>query len=88
MNKEPAITVGSVGALIAAAIILARTFGVPITEDQQAALLAFVAVATPIVAGIITRQFVYAPDTVRKETNEAYVAGKTGQPKPAVAGPP
>lgn len=56
MTTEPALTIGSFTALAAAAITLLVAFGVEVTEEQQTAILGFVAVAGPIVAGFLTRK--------------------------------
>ena len=52
MNTEPALIVG----FISAAIMLAIAFGVPITDDQTKAVIAFVTAAIPIIGGIVIRQ--------------------------------
>lgn len=55
-KTEPAITIASITALIAAVITLGTAFGLNLSEDQQAAILGLVAVAGPIVAGVLTRR--------------------------------
>lgn len=55
MRNEPAITVASITALVAALIGLLVAFGVELTDDQQKSILALVAVAGPVIAGIVTR---------------------------------
>lgn len=68
MRTEPVVTVATITAVAAAVIAVAVAFGAPITDDQQKAILAFVGVAAPLVAGIIARRHVtpVAP-THRKE---------------------
>jgi len=56
MNTEPAVTIASIVALVGAAITLLVVFGVQVTDDQRDAVLAFVAVAGPIVAGLLIRR--------------------------------
>ncbi|HCS2945681.1 TPA: hypothetical protein OQU49_004275 [Shigella flexneri] len=58
MSKEPAITIGSISAGVGAVIALCVAFGVPLTEDQQIAILGVVAAMGPIIAAVITRRFV------------------------------
>lgn len=58
MSKEPAITIGTVSAAVAAIIGLAVAFGAPITEDQQIAILGVVAAVGPIVAAVLIRHVV------------------------------
>lgn len=52
MRTEPALIVGFCGALLSLAI----AFGVPITDEQNKAVIAFVTAAIPFVGAIITRQ--------------------------------
>ena len=68
MKNEPAITVGSVSAAVAAILALLVAFGVPLDDAQQKAILGVVAAAGPIVAALITRNFV-SPAT--KNTHRA-----------------
>ena len=63
MSKEPAVIVGAV---ITAIIGLWRAFGGSLTTEQEEAILTFVAVAAPLVTGIIIRSQVYAPATVER----------------------
>ncbi len=53
MNREPVLT--AVTVLIAATIGLLVAFGVEVTEDQKAAIVAFV-VATYVMAGIVRQK--------------------------------
>ena len=56
MRKEPAITVGTISAAVAAVLALLVSFGIPVTEDQQTAILGVVAALGPIVTGLIVRK--------------------------------
>lgn len=58
MSTEPAVTVGTISAVVAAGIALLVAFGVPISEGQQVAILGVVAAVGPLIAAIITRRFV------------------------------
>ena len=58
MKNEPAITIGTISAAVGAVIALCVAFGVPLTEDQQIAILGVVSALGPIVAAVITRRFV------------------------------
>lgn len=58
MKNEPAITIGGISAAVGAVIALCVAFGVPLTEDQQIAILGVVAALGPIIAAVITRRFV------------------------------
>lgn len=56
MSTEPAVTIGAVTTLIAAALALLVSFGVDITEDQRTAVLAFVAAAAPLASALLIRR--------------------------------
>lgn len=64
MNNEPLITVASVTAGVAALIAVLIAFGVPLTPDQQTAILGFVAVAAPVIVAWIARRFVSPTSSV------------------------
>lgn len=55
MKTEPAVTVGSIGAAVAAVLALLIAFGLPISDGQQTAILGVVAVLAPFVVGVLTR---------------------------------
>ena len=56
MKKEPAITIGTISAAVAAVLALLVAFGIPVTDDQQTAILGVVAALGPIVTGLIVRR--------------------------------
>ena len=56
MKREPAITVGTVSAAVAAVLTLLVAFGLDITEEQQTAILGVVATIGPLVAGLLIRR--------------------------------
>lgn len=58
MKREPVLTVGGIGAAAAAILALLVAFGVPLTDDQQTAILGVVAVAAPVIVAVIARRFV------------------------------
>lgn len=55
MNREPLVTTASVTALVAALIGLLVAFNVPLSDDQQKAILAVTAIVAPIVVGLVAR---------------------------------
>lgn len=61
MNKEPALLVG----IFTAVLSLLVVFGV-LDEKQSAAVLAVIVAAAPILQGIVTRQFVFSPHTIKE----------------------
>ena len=64
MRKEPAITVGTVSAAVAAVLTLLVAFGIDVTEEQQTAILGVVAALGPIVTGLLIRRKVTPAGTV------------------------
>lgn len=55
-NTEPAVTVGTITGIAAAVIALVVAFWPGLLTDVQSeAILSFVAIAAPVVAGIIIR---------------------------------
>lgn len=55
MNKEPLVTVSTITAIAAAVIGVLVAFAVPLTEDQQVAILALVGVLAPVVVALVVR---------------------------------
>jgi hypothetical protein len=55
MNNEPLVTVGLITAFAAAVIGVLVAFAVPMTDQQQTAILALVGVVAPILVVLITR---------------------------------
>lgn len=87
-KSEPLITVGAIGSVVGALIILLRSFGAPVTDDQQNAILGFIAVAAPLIVALVGRQFVFAPQTTKDIADEQYIAGTKGKEQPKVSPPP
>ncbi len=56
METEPLLTIAGVTALVAALIAVGAAFGLPLTTDQQTAVLGLVAVVAPIVVGLVARR--------------------------------
>lgn len=56
MKSEPVLTVASLTSLVTALVALLVAFGVPLSDDQQKALLGLAAVVAPIVAAAIARR--------------------------------
>lgn len=54
-QREPAVIVGTITAVAAAAVTAAVAFGLDLTDEQRTAILGLVAVLAPIVAAIVTR---------------------------------
>lgn len=63
-SKEPAAITGVVWSFVSAALVLVVSFGLPITDKQQAALLGIIAPAVALVVAFRIRGKVFAPATV------------------------
>lgn len=85
--SEPALTWGGIVAAIAAALVVAKAFGLPLTEEQENAVLQFLTILGPIITAVIIRQSVFAPDTVQRIANESAVTGDATVPKPPAKQP-
>lgn len=70
-RREPARIVGFVAALMA----LLVAFSVPLTDDQQKAVLAVVTATLALIQAEVTRANVYAPETVERIEDEAFAEG-------------
>lgn len=83
MSTEPVRTT-TISAAVAAVLALAVAFGLDLTQEQTAAILGVVAVAGPIIAGLIARKKV-TPNAkvvaVRPRPDASPVAGP-GSPLP------
>ena len=55
MSSEPLVTVASITAGVAAIIALLVSFGIPVTPEQQTAILGVVAVVAPVVVALVAR---------------------------------
>lgn len=55
MQHEPVITVGTITALVAALIVVATAFGLPLSDAQTQSLLSLTAILGPLVAALWTR---------------------------------
>jgi len=65
-DAEPAVTIGMISTAVAALLTLIVALGLPINDHVQAALLAVIATAAPIVTALWTRGRVYSPQTVAR----------------------
>jgi hypothetical protein len=62
MQREPLVTVASFTALIGAVIALLVAFGVPLTGEQQTAILGITTVVAPLVVALLVRSRVTPVD--------------------------
>jgi hypothetical protein len=69
--KEPLAGVAAITAFVTSAIVLFVAFGASVSDDQQAAILGFIAPAAVIVTALWSRLKVYAPRTVFRMVQQA-----------------
>lgn len=55
MSREPLVTVGVITAFVAAVFAVLVSFGVPVTDEQQNAILSLIAVVAPIAVALLAR---------------------------------
>lgn len=84
MESNPAITIGAVGSVLGAMLVLLKSFGISMTSDQESAIKDLLIIAGPLVIGFVTRSFVVSPATAREKVQEAHAAGQAGAPVPSV----
>ncbi|MGX4657115.1 hypothetical protein ACWCHM_26200 [Micromonospora sp. SCSIO 07396] len=63
---EPLVTVGVVTAAVTAVLALLTAFGLPVSDEQQTAILGVVAVVAPLVVMAVGRSRVWSPATVAR----------------------
>lgn len=64
--KEPLVPVAAITAFVVAGLALLVSFGLKISDDQQAAILGIIAPAAVIITALWSRLRVFAPRTVRQ----------------------
>jgi hypothetical protein len=74
--KEPLLSVGTVTALVAAAIAVATAFGLPLNDEQRGAVLVLVAAVAPFAVALVARKKVFSPATTRAMVVEAAASGQ------------
>lgn len=72
LTREPALIIG----FVVAGIAVLSAFGFVITEEQGAAVVAFVWAFIALVGSLLTRESVYSPATHMKELEIEYRAGR------------
>lgn len=55
MNREPLVTVASITSGVAVVVALLAAFGLPLSDEQTAAVLAVAAFAAPLVVAALAR---------------------------------
>lgn len=56
MKREPLVTIASITGIVAAVLGLLVAFGVPLTDDQEKALLGLAAVVAPFIVAYFGRK--------------------------------
>lgn len=74
--REPAVSIGSITALVSAVLALIVVLGVTLPEGFEAALIGVITAAGPIIAGIVIRSRVTpVQDVVERRDGGRVVAG-------------
>jgi hypothetical protein len=73
--KEPLLSVGTVTAVVAAAIAVATAFGLPLNDEQRGAVLVLVAAVAPFAVALVARKKVFSPNTTRAMVVDAANTG-------------
>lgn len=76
MQTEPAAIIGAIGTAVAAVVALLVAFGLPLTADQQAAILAVVAPVGTLVVALVIRPRVYSPASADAVAEVARIEGE------------
>jgi hypothetical protein len=66
MNREPVLTAVTAGAIVAALLQLLIAFGLPISDEQTKAVLAFVGVVAPVVLAALYARSRVSPTDRRR----------------------
>lgn len=74
-EKEPLLSRAAITAVVSAALFVAVAFGLPITEEQKAAIIGLISVAAPLFLAAWARKKAWAPATVRAAVVEAASSG-------------
>lgn len=82
-DNEPAVTGGSVVAVVTALLALVVAFGVPITDQQREAILAVVGVVAPLAVALLVRKHVTPTAKVEDQVAQAVSEAVTVPPAPA-----
>ncbi len=86
-SAEPLLKVGGILTGVAAVIALLVSFGLHLSDAQQAAILGVVTVVAPFVVAIVGRRVVWAPATVRAKV-EAVTTQERDRKLPTTATTP
>lgn len=83
MNHEPLVTTATITAAVTAVIGLLVAFGIPLTDEQQTAILAVVSVLAPLIVAAVARGKVTpASAVVAQETPDGVVVAGKASPVP------
>ncbi len=64
--EEPLVNRALVVAVVTAGLALLVSFGVPLNDAQQSAILAFIGVVAPLVLAVLARRHTFSPATVKR----------------------
>lgn len=78
-ETDPSGLFGMAGAAVGAVLTFLVAFGVDLTPDQTAAILGLVATVGPLAVALAIRRKAWAPASVAKATDAAFVRGDSGE---------
>ncbi|MGI8406228.1 MAG: hypothetical protein ACR2OE_15965 [Thermomicrobiales bacterium] len=87
-SKEPSAIIGTIVAIVTAALALLVAYGFDVSQERQTAILGFVSVIAPLVAAVVIRGNVFAPQSVENSSNQQYRAGLNDATQPDIPAPP
>ncbi len=82
LDKEAALSWGTLAAAIGAVVVLLQSFGVNISDEQEKALLSLCTIAGPVVVALVIRGSVFSRHSVRVKVDESFADAKQGATEP------
>lgn len=81
LKTEPAVVVSTITAFLIAVMTGLAVFGIPMSDEQQKAVIATVAPTVGVVAliGPVIRQLVYSPESAQNIQNDAVATTQQGE---------
>lgn len=76
--RRPLVTTGTLAALVAAVLALLTSFGVPLTDAQQAAVSGLAAVLAPLVVALVGHRLVTPVSNPRDNSGRQLVPAEPG----------
>ncbi len=81
--SEPVLSAASIVTVATAILAALVAFGLPVSDDQQAAILTAIAVIAPVVLGLVARSKAWSPFTAGATARAEVAKALRNQPPPA-----